>query len=589
MAAIYFEHKKYEEAHYQILVVYHSPIQVTMGSARILTSALLLLSVAAATASAPTAQTLNGTYAGVYSVKFDQDFFLGIPYLQAPIEDRRFHPADSLTSTWKGTRNATTYAFSCVSYDSTVDASEMAEDCLYLNVIRPHSVTSTSDLPVVVFIHGGDFSGGSASEQRYNLSFIVEKSVQLGQPIIAVSFNYRLSAWGFLFSNQLRDTGATNIGLRDQRFALTWVQENIAGFGGDPAKVTLWGQGAGATSVGFQITAYSGRNDSLFRAAIMESGNPVPEKGLNGTQYYQPLYDAIAQRVNPSITYASENDMTDSDTCWDAVDRMACLRTVPFEQMNAVINATSAHSWFPVIDGDIVPEQPSRSLYTGKKYLKVPIILGASADEGSRFMPEHNITTQEEFVDLVANPQFYGVAPGIALPPILVRQLTDAYANVSSFPYEKALAYQGDATINANRRQACSTWSRANISTYCYRFDVPLYNQETAQHGNELPFVFANTEELGSDSNGALASLADDISSSWVSFIASLDPNAWRQKEAANVSAVTPSWPKYAARGVTEMVFRVNGGSSVEKDSWRATPIRLINGQPSGIAVAYQR
>ncbi|KAE8329357.1 alpha/beta-hydrolase [Aspergillus sergii] len=560
-----------------------------LGSTIVLTSALLLLPGAVATASAPTAETLNGTYTGVYSEKFDQDFFLGIPYLHAPIDDRRFHPADSLTSSWNGTRNATAYAPSCVGYDTTVDASEMAEDCLYLNVIRPHSATDASNLPVAVFIHGGDFSGGSASEQRYNLSFIVEKSVQLGQPIIAVSFNYRLSAWGFLFSNQLRDTGATNIGLRDQRFALTWVQENIAGFGGDPARVTLWGQGTGASSVGFQITAYAGRNDSLFRAAIMQSGNPVPEKGLNGTQYYQPLYDAIAQRVNPSTSYASENDMTANDTCWDAVDRMACLRTVPFEQMNAVINATSARSWFPVIDGDIVPEQPSRSLYTGKKYLKVPIILGASTDEGSKFMPGQNVTTEAEFVDLVANPQFYGVAPGIALPPILVRQLTDAYANVSSSPHEKALAYQGDSAINANRRQACSTWSRANISAYCYRFDVPLYNQQAARHGNELPFVFANTDELDSDSNRALASLADDISSSWVSFIASLDPNAWRQQKTANASAVTPSWPKYAAGELSQMVFRANGSSSVEKDSWRATPIHLINGQPSGIAVAYQR
>ncbi|KOC17293.1 hypothetical protein AFLA70_336g001521 [Aspergillus flavus AF70] len=552
--AIYAPHtisRKDEEAHYQRAVVCHAPLRAILGSTPILTSALLLLSGAAAgaaAASAPTAQTLNATYVGVHSARFDQDFFLGMSYLQAPVDDRRFHPADSLTSSWNGTRNATAYAPSCVGYDTTVDASEMAEDCLYLNVIRPHSATNASNLPVAVFIHGGDC--GSAREQRYNLSFIVEKSVQLGQPFIAVSFNYRLSAWGFLFSNQLRDT------------------ENIAGFGGDPAKVTLWGQGTGASSVGFQITAYSGRNDSLFRAAIMQSGNP---------------------RVNLSTTYALANDMTADNTCWDAADRMACLRTVPFEQMNAAINATSARSWFPIIDGDIVPEQPSRSLYTGKKYLKVPIILGASTDEGSKFMPEQNVTTEAEFVDLVANPQFYGVAPGIALPPILVRQLTDAYANVSSSPHEKALAYQGDAAINANRRQACSTWSRANISTYSYRFDVTLYNQRTAQHGDELPFVFANTDELDSDSNGALASLTDDISSSWVSFIASLDPNTWRQQKAANASAVTPSWPKYAAGELSQMVFRANGTSTVEKDSWRATPIHLINGQPSGIAVACQR
>ncbi|KAL4739963.1 alpha/beta-hydrolase [Aspergillus similis] len=541
------------------------------------TSALLLLSSAAA-ATPPTAQTLNGTYAGVHSAQFDQDFFLGIPYLQAPVGDRRFHPADSLNSSWNGTRDATSYAPSCVGYDTTIsiDPKEMDEDCLYLNVVRPSSATAASNLPVAVFIHGGDFSGGSASEPRYNLSFIVDRSIQLGQPIVAVSFNYRLSAWGFLFSNQLRDTGATNIGLRDQRAALAWIQE----------KEYRWG--TGASSVGFQITAYAGRNDSLFRAAIMQSGNPVPEKGLNGTQYFQPLYDAIAQRVVPTTSYALANDMTASDTCWDAVDRMACLRNVDFEQMNDAINATSARAWFPVIDGDIVPEQPSRSLYTGKKYVQVPIILGASTDEGSKYMPEQNVTTEEEFVDLVANPQSYGVAPGIALPKILVRQLTEAYANVSSSPYEKALAYQGDAAIHANRRQACSTWSRANISTYCYRFDVPLYNQAAAQQGNELPFVFANTDRLNVNTDQDLVSLSHDISSTWVSFIATLDPNAWRQ-QVANTSAVTPTWPKYAAGGQHAMVFRADGDSYVERDTWRATPIRLINGQPSGIAVAYQR
>jgi carboxylesterase type B len=82
-----------------------------------------------------------------------------------------------------------------------------------------------------------------------------------------------------------------------------------AEFRGDPAKATIWGQGTGAGSVGFQITAYAGRNDRLLRSAIMQSGNPVPENGLNGTQYFQPLYDAIAQRVVSTTSYALANDM----------------------------------------------------------------------------------------------------------------------------------------------------------------------------------------------------------------------------------------------------------------------------------------
>lgn len=91
-----------------------------------------------------------------------------------------------------------------------------------------------------------------------------------GKPFIAVSFNYRLSAWGFLSSQEVVDSGNTNIGLRDQRLALQWVQENIAAFGGDPAKVTIWGESAGGMSVGYHLTAYGGRDDGLFRGAIMQ-------------------------------------------------------------------------------------------------------------------------------------------------------------------------------------------------------------------------------------------------------------------------------------------------------------------------------
>lgn len=92
---------------------------------------------------------------------------------------------------------------------------------------------------------------------------------------MAVSIGYRLAVWGFLQSSELSDAGQTNIGLRDQRLALHWINENIKAFGGDKDKVTIWGESAGAASVGWHITAYNGRDDGLFRAGIMESGNVV--------------------------------------------------------------------------------------------------------------------------------------------------------------------------------------------------------------------------------------------------------------------------------------------------------------------------
>lgn len=118
---------------------------------------------------------------------------------------------------------------------------------------------------------------------------------------------------------------------------------------------------------------------------------------LNGTQYYQPMYDAIAQRVSPFAAYAAENGMSGSNTCFDATDRMNCLRNASFSDINEANNSTSPRGWFPVIDGNMVTQQASRSLFT-KKYLSVPIILGANTDEGSFYMPNSNITTDAEFV-----------------------------------------------------------------------------------------------------------------------------------------------------------------------------------------------
>jgi carboxylesterase type B len=130
---------------------------------------------------------------------------------------------------------------------------------LYLNVIRPSGINETADLPVAVWIHGGGLVMGGSADKRYNLSFIVEHSVDMGTPIIGVSINYRLSAFGFLTGNTALAAGATNIGFRDQRLALQWVHENIGPFGGSSEKVTIWGESSGAESMMAQVLAYNGK------------------------------------------------------------------------------------------------------------------------------------------------------------------------------------------------------------------------------------------------------------------------------------------------------------------------------------------
>lgn len=266
-----------------------------------------------------------------------------------------------------------------------------SEDCLYLNIVRPsgyenqtlpvaawiHGILFTSTQLIMLIVLGGGFYMGSAVDRRYNLSFIVDNSVKIGKPVMAVSIAYRLGPFGFLNGNDVVKSGATNVGLKDQRHALQWINQNIAGFGGncypppfekhmlttvlgDPTKVTIWGESAGAASVGFQLTAFNGRDDKLFRAAIMESGNPVFYAAANGSEFYQPRYAALVAAAG----------------CKDCSDTLKCLRDLPLFVLNNILNTTTFNTmWNPTIDGDIVARLGSEQLADGS-YVKVPIISG---------------------------------------------------------------------------------------------------------------------------------------------------------------------------------------------------------------------
>src|SRR5579859_3773994 len=196
--------------------------------------------------------------------------FLGLPYAAPPVADLRWK-APQPPAKWKGARDATHYGAHCYQghiYDDMVfQDSGPSEDCLYLNVFAPANAKASSKLPVMFWIHGGGYNGGSASEPRHNGDFLPTKGVVL------VTINYRLGVFGFLASTDLAKEAngvAGNYGMLDMVAALEWVKANIAKFGGDPGNVTIFGESAGSFGVSTLMAAPPARQ--LFHKAIGESG-----------------------------------------------------------------------------------------------------------------------------------------------------------------------------------------------------------------------------------------------------------------------------------------------------------------------------
>lgn len=250
-----------------------------------------------------------------------------------------------------------------------------SEDCLSINIIRPVTKSRVL-LPVAVYIYGGATHGGGSGDGRNDLKFIVSTATKAGLPFIGVSFNYRASIWGFINSRQVRGEGSTNIGLHDQRKALHWIQENIAAFGGDPKKVTIWGGSSGADDVGLHLTAYDGRDDGLFRAAILHSGGPLVKTNVHGYPV-QDMYKRLVRNTGCNL----------------AEDELECLRELPYEELNNAFmdspegtGPMTVALGLPTVDGGIMPEFGSLSLTEGR-FVNVPVLSGIVSNEGSNWIP----------------------------------------------------------------------------------------------------------------------------------------------------------------------------------------------------------
>jgi para-nitrobenzyl esterase len=470
--------------------------------------------------------------------------FLGIPYAKPPTKSLRWKPPQA-PEPWTGVLDASHFGNRCAqNANSTLQtAASTDEDCLYLNVWMPSPATGAAGtkLPVMVWFHGGGNTGGSASDPVpfADGGYFYSGASLASDGVIVVTLNYRLGVLGFFPYPGLATEGskAANQGLWDQRFALQWVQDNIAKFGGDPGNVTIFGESAGSFDVCMHVA--SPQTPALFEHAVSESG---------GCTTYQP---ALADSQALMLAFASGVGCAGDG----GADSLACLRALPVSTLlaGAVPDAGMTGSlgpFAPVVDDDFLSDQP-RTLYKSGKIAKVPYLLGSNNDEGTLFELGVTPVTDQAGLTAALNAQ-YGDAGAAVAAQYPVSEFDDG--GVPN-PYQAALTrVVGDSLLVCSTYDSALLASAQGAGVYMYNFDIPVEIPGLvgtmpgelylgASHGSELPFVFGTSPQFATDA--AQATISQIVERYWTRFAAAGDPNG----------GTDLVWPKFGSQNDQRVQF----------------------------------
>jgi len=322
-------------------------------------------------------KTKQGSVEGLRSEDGKTAIFKGVPYAQPPVGDLRFRRPQEHTA-WEGVLPCKEFSCRCPQADLTqmgfyskefYDAMvpDCSEDCLYLNIWTPADSTPDSKLPVLFWIHGGAFMHGCGSEKEFDGEGFAKKGV------ILVTINYRVNAFGFFAHPDLEKENeehvSGNYGILDQIFALKWVRENIAAFGGDPEKITLAGQSAGCMSV--QSIISSPLSAGMMRGAILQSGGGI--RALHETPKKEQLWE-VSEKLMEHL----------------GVKTMAELRQVPAHKLMEGAYAVGGPGlgWTPHQDGWLLPASTDELAESGKIH-DIHYMIGSCGDDigGSELLP----------------------------------------------------------------------------------------------------------------------------------------------------------------------------------------------------------
>ena len=449
--------------------------------------------------------------------------YKGIPYAKPPVGNLRWKPPQAPTP-WTGLRPAMAFGWKCVQplFDNKgqVSGADGSEDCLTLNVWAP-AVAAPRSLPVLFFIHGGNYLNGRASDPLYDGAYLSEHG-----PAVVVTIDYRLGALGFVGSRTMAgesdQKGFGNYGALDAIAALIWVQYNIASFGGDPARVMLFGQSAGAFMSCTLMASPLARG--LFSRVIMESG---------GCQVYPR-----------SLTEAMGDQLATNLGCADAPDVPACLRGKDrFDVAKALtpsyLGAPGGVTYRPNIDGTLLTQSPDAAFLAGT-HNHVPLIITGTQAEFSRTLPYYlsSIPTDEAQ---------YRVAVGelvtkMHLGRATVDEVVARYPLSPALPpYWNLVAFTTDVGLTGSRRIAREVSASQSEPVRRGHFYGGLNNGPLASsgafHGIDMAYVFRTFSVFGDTPTPAELATSDAVIGYWTRFAASGDPNG----------AGAVNWPRFDA------------------------------------------
>lgn len=520
-----------------------APVDTPVASAAVTTTAGLTSTASVtATANPPAAQstTVVEIEAGLVEGAVADEIlsFKGIPYAAPPVGDQRWRAPQPVTP-WTGVRAATAFGHDCMQVvKKAIEPIQTtpSEDCLFVNVWRPASLTTTTSLPVMVWVHGGGYVGGGTSIPYYDGSAFAR------QGMVVVSFNYRLGRFGFFAHPALlaaQEGPVGNFGYMDQIAALQWVQTNIRAFGGDPQQVTLVGESAGGASVLTLLTSPAARG--LFQRVMIMSGGgreALISRPMTGGSAEQPSADQIDASFAASLGITG--DGPEALSALRALSPEVVVGDLDLERvLQAALLGTQIYPGTGMVDGVIVTAPP-QTVFRNSGAANVPLIIGTTAADLPLIFPPSKLDPFAYFgADAEAARAAYNVPATLDQNSLTLL----------------LLSIGADMTMHEPARFAAKAMTATGNPVWLYRFtytaEVTRPAAKAQSHAGELPFLFdtlaAKYGDKATDSDRQMAHAFNTYVSN---FVKSGDPNG------ANL----PAWPPFAPTQFDLLNFTLDDG-----------------------------